>query len=73
MCEDLAYFGCTPMSARQGDVQHFGAYIVDMLYTIYSAQRGVRGKGPVSITVSLSRRTSPREVGRKEAWLSSPA
>eukprot|EP00971_Amphidinium_carterae_P130098 2577060-Amphidinium_carterae.2 len=26
--------------ARRGDVQHFGAYIVDTLYTIYSAQRG---------------------------------
>eukprot|EP00971_Amphidinium_carterae_P043536 856623-Amphidinium_carterae.1 len=40
MCEDLAYFGCPPTSARPGDVQHFGAYILDMLYTIYSAQRG---------------------------------
>eukprot|EP00971_Amphidinium_carterae_P004318 86190-Amphidinium_carterae.1 len=40
MCQDLAFFGCTATSARQGDVQHFGAYILDMLYTIYAAQRG---------------------------------
>eukprot|EP00971_Amphidinium_carterae_P342598 6481958-Amphidinium_carterae.1 len=41
MAEDLATFGLSGTSARHGDVQHFGGFILDMLYTIYAAQRGM--------------------------------
>eukprot|EP00971_Amphidinium_carterae_P025418 501697-Amphidinium_carterae.1 len=41
MAEDLATFGLSSASARHGDVQHFGGFILDMLYTIYASQRGM--------------------------------
>eukprot|EP00971_Amphidinium_carterae_P315830 6278105-Amphidinium_carterae.1 len=41
MAEDLATFGLSGKSARHGDVQHFGGFILDMLFTIYASQRGM--------------------------------
>eukprot|EP00971_Amphidinium_carterae_P319783 6356200-Amphidinium_carterae.1 len=41
MCEDLAAFGMSASSGRHGGLQHFGAYILDMLYTVYAAERGI--------------------------------
>eukprot|EP00971_Amphidinium_carterae_P137089 2716655-Amphidinium_carterae.1 len=38
MCEDLSSFGLSASTGRHGS---FGAYIVDMLYTIYAAEVGI--------------------------------
>eukprot|EP00971_Amphidinium_carterae_P215049 4268035-Amphidinium_carterae.1 len=41
MCEDLAAFGLSASTARHGTMQHFGAYIIDMLHSIYAAEVGI--------------------------------
>eukprot|EP00971_Amphidinium_carterae_P298502 5930919-Amphidinium_carterae.1 len=41
MCEDLSSFGLSASTGWHGVCQHFGAYAIDMLYTIYAAEVGI--------------------------------
>eukprot|EP00971_Amphidinium_carterae_P303973 6040505-Amphidinium_carterae.1 len=41
MCEDLSAFGLSASTARHGTMQHFGAYVIDMLHSIYAAEVGI--------------------------------